>query len=65
MIILLLHGNEPTNGRMFTTVNNENDVWSGSKCAVKWKSHLSPIVNCLLQHYNGVLQFLGYPVYFS
>jgi len=42
VIILLLHGNEPANGRMFTTVDNDNDVWSGGKCAVEWKSQIQP-----------------------
>ena len=30
-------GNEPANGRMFTTLDNDNDLWS-SNCAVRWRS---------------------------
>ena len=30
-------GDEPANGRMLTTLDNDNDVYSGN-CAVSWKS---------------------------
>ena len=31
-------GSEPANGRMFKTLDNDNDVWNERNCAVSWKS---------------------------
>ena len=31
-------GNEPLNCTMFTTLDNDNDLWEDDNCAVYWKS---------------------------
>ena len=31
-------GDQPANGRMFSTVDNDNDAWSNGNCADRWKS---------------------------
>ena len=31
-------GNHPANGKMFTTLDNDNDLWSSGNCAVSWRS---------------------------